>query len=559
MSSEFKFSEQIKQLEIYLKEKNVKNFDYSQCKDLKQIGEGGFGIVYSATFQGTKYALKSLRKNLQLQEEDIRDFKDELENFYKIEDHPNVIKFYGISRDSNDFLFVLQLADGGNLRDYLFGKQKDNFYEISWSELIQIANDIANGLNHLHNNRIIHRDLHSKNILIHDNRALISDFGISKQMDYSTSGTQVKGMMAYIEPQCILQYKMDDNKKVFKRDKKSDIYSLGMLLWELTSGVPPFYRYPDYNIMHKIINMQREIPILNTPSDYTDLYRKCWSTNPDERPIMSNILETLNNLSKTTDNFKMQNKIDKLSNLSAMLSEIYIDLTNNGSEFKQISKLIKESIKQKETPEHMFEYLCENQDSDLNSCILGFFYLEGIGTSENHENAFNIFKKTADQISISKFYLGECFRCGYGTEKNLKSAISWYEKAEADGHARSINALGLCHIKGIGVKNDKNKAFDYFKKSYEMGYIPSCNNLGNCYEFGRGTKTNKVKAFEYYREAASQNCSSGQYNVSECYKNGIGTKKNLDEAKRWYKKATNNGYRNTTNSLWTRFWSCQLR
>ncbi|CAG8749165.1 13982_t:CDS:1, partial [Gigaspora rosea] len=77
MSSEFKFSEQIKQLEIYLKEKNVKNFDYSQCKDLKQIGEGGFGIVYSATFQGTKYALKSLRKNLQLQEEDIRDFKDE--------------------------------------------------------------------------------------------------------------------------------------------------------------------------------------------------------------------------------------------------------------------------------------------------------------------------------------------------------------------------------------------------------------------------------------------------------------------------------------------------
>ncbi|CAG8740207.1 6089_t:CDS:1, partial [Gigaspora rosea] len=161
---------------------------------------------------------------------------------------------------------------------------------------------------------------------------------------------------------------------------------------------------------------------------------------------------TLNNLSKTTDNFKMQNKIDKLSNLSAKLSKIYIDLTNNGSEFIQISKLIKEIIvKHQETPQRMFEYLCENQDNDLDSCILGFFYLEGIGTSEDYKDAFNMFEKTANQISIAKFYLGECFRCGYGTEKNLKSAITWYEKAEADGHARSINALGLCYIKEIGV------------------------------------------------------------------------------------------------------------
>ncbi|CAG8813144.1 23525_t:CDS:1, partial [Gigaspora rosea] len=71
----FKFSEQLEQLKIYLKNNNVKNFDYSQCKDLKPIGEDGFGIVHSATFQDKKYALKSLRKSLQLQEKDIRDFK----------------------------------------------------------------------------------------------------------------------------------------------------------------------------------------------------------------------------------------------------------------------------------------------------------------------------------------------------------------------------------------------------------------------------------------------------------------------------------------------------
>ncbi|CAG8742986.1 8334_t:CDS:2, partial [Dentiscutata erythropus] len=226
-----------------------------------------------------------------------------------------------------------------------------------------------------------------------------------------------------------------------------------------------------------------------TPSGYSDIYKKCWLTKPDERPTMDEILGTLNKLSETTTDFNIENKIDKLSNLSVKLSKIYIDSANNGTESLQISKLIEETIvKHQETSERMFEYLNENQDSD-NSCILGLFYHEGIGTREDREAAFNMLEKTANEISfnmlekpaneipIAKFYLGECFRCGYGTKKNLKSAVSWYEKAANDGHARSMNALGLCHIKGIGVKINKNKAIDCFNKAYEMNYIPSCNNL----------------------------------------------------------------------------------
>ncbi|RIB20904.1 kinase-like domain-containing protein [Gigaspora rosea] len=173
-------------------------------------------------------------------------------------------------------MLVLQLANNGNLRNYLRNKQVEGVYKISWAELIRIASDIANGLKDLHNKCIIHRDLHSKNILIINGRALITDFGISKQLNDTTSSSSNKGgIPAYIEPQCYLQHEN------VKRDQRSDIYSLGVLLWELTSGIPPFYSFPDQAIIIKISKGEREKIIKNIPLNYANLYSNCWSSNPD--------------------------------------------------------------------------------------------------------------------------------------------------------------------------------------------------------------------------------------------------------------------------------------
>ncbi|RIB11934.1 kinase-like domain-containing protein, partial [Gigaspora rosea] len=216
--------------------------------------------------------------------------------------HPNVVKFYGISRElqTKNFMLVLQFADGDNLRDFLKLKSNkdNNYYRISWAELIKIARGITLGLKYLHENNIIHRDLHSKNILLDNGKVLIADFGISKRLDDTAATSSVKGIDAYIDPRCF-------NPEV-KRDKEFDIYSLGVLLWELMKGIPPPRNFT--NII-KDISRSKEKYIgdisINKKnnsalSEYANIYIKCWSPALEQRPKLDNILEKLDNISKKT-------------------------------------------------------------------------------------------------------------------------------------------------------------------------------------------------------------------------------------------------------------------
>src|SRR3954453_9849782 len=124
---------------------------------------------------------------------------------------------------------------------------------------------------------------------------MIADLGLSKQLSVeSTSNSKLYGMPAYIEPQC---YK-DDN---YVRDKRSDIYSLGVLLWELTSGCPPFSQIPPVTLNYKIAIGFREQPVIDTPSAYVRLYKKCWDDDPNLRPDIDNVFNALEKLSLQSD------------------------------------------------------------------------------------------------------------------------------------------------------------------------------------------------------------------------------------------------------------------
>ncbi|RIB27990.1 kinase-like domain-containing protein [Gigaspora rosea] len=204
--------------------------------------------------------------------------------------YENVIKFFGVASDESALYLVLEYADLGNLRKYL----SDN--NLNWNQKINIGRQITCGLYFLHRNEIVHCDLHTKNVVIHKNgdgiRAIITDFGLSKVLTRnSTSDQQIGGCVGFVDPKLL-----DSNGGT--PDYKSDIYSLGVVLWEITSdGRKPFKEHlskaGSIRVSIEILRGMREKPIKGSTISYVELYTNCWNGNPDSRPKIEQVYKSI--------------------------------------------------------------------------------------------------------------------------------------------------------------------------------------------------------------------------------------------------------------------------
>src|SRR4051794_34495295 len=105
---------------------------------------------------------------------------------------------------------------------------------------------------------------------------MIANFGLSKQLNEIKSNPVVYGLPAYFDPQCIINNNYEQN-------EKSDIYSLGVLFWAISSGKPPFHGISEFKIIVDINKGKREKPISSTPLKYQQLYENCWKEEPYQR------------------------------------------------------------------------------------------------------------------------------------------------------------------------------------------------------------------------------------------------------------------------------------
>ncbi|CAB5209038.1 unnamed protein product [Rhizophagus irregularis] len=270
---------------------DINHFVYNEFNNLEEIDEGTSGTFKKANLKNQRItvAIKSLNNSI-INENDFNEFITKLKTFQKI-NHPNINHFLGLTRDPNDnYFLVWEYANEGNLRNYL----KNKFNMLRWNDKIQMALDIALGLMFLHSEQIIHGNLHAYNILIKSGRLMITDFELSVDV-------------VYFEP----QYLRDPR---YKRDKKSDIYSLGILLWELSSGHPPFSNYGQEefsSVQTLIINGKREDPVENTPFEYQQLYQKCWCDDSVIRPGINEVREILSQMKLRFDTDEYINEIFK--------------------------------------------------------------------------------------------------------------------------------------------------------------------------------------------------------------------------------------------------------
>ncbi|RIA94185.1 kinase-like domain-containing protein [Glomus cerebriforme] len=189
----------------------------------------------------------------------------------------------------------MNYCDSGDLNNYLANK----FYDISWNEKLWIVNDIVDGLVNIHKLNIIHRDLHSGNILLNSanimskcsKEAVLCDLGISKSALESTED-KIYGIINYMDPE------------VFKNRTytiASDIYSLGMVMWELMTGRRPFWdrvHDDDDELILEICDGLRPPIVTNAPKGYIELMKECWHSDPEKRPKAIEIRKKLKEIKK---------------------------------------------------------------------------------------------------------------------------------------------------------------------------------------------------------------------------------------------------------------------
>ena len=201
------------------------------------IGTGGMANVYKAVVvaqngpvpAGTEVAVKVLRQELMHDPDLVRRFKNESKAISLL-NHPNIVKVYDVSVSDNLQYIVMEYVDGMTLRDYL----NERGGKLTSRETVHFISQILKALDHAHRNGVVHRDIKPQNIMLLDNGQLrMMDFGIARvsRAENQLTGGKAMGSVHYISP---------EQAKGEETDRKSDIYSVGVMMYEMLSGKLPF-------------------------------------------------------------------------------------------------------------------------------------------------------------------------------------------------------------------------------------------------------------------------------------------------------------------------------
>eukprot|EP00063_Salmo_salar_P015652 XP_013990487.1 PREDICTED: mitogen-activated protein kinase kinase kinase 12-like isoform X3 [Salmo salar] len=240
---------------------------FEEISDLQWVGSGAQGAVFLGKFHGEDVAVKK-----------VRDIKEtEIKHLRKLK-HPNIITFKGICTQAPCYCILMEYCAQGQLYEVLRAGRN-----ITPSLLIDWAMGIAGGMNYLHLHKIIHRDLKSPNMLItHDDLVKISDFGTSKELFDKSMKMSFAGTVAWMAPEVIRNEPVSE---------KVDIWSFGVVLWEMLTGEVPYKDVDSSAIIWGVGNNSLNLPIPKScPDGFKILLRQCWNCKPRNRPSFRQIL-----------------------------------------------------------------------------------------------------------------------------------------------------------------------------------------------------------------------------------------------------------------------------
>ncbi|RAL44742.1 hypothetical protein DM860_003501 [Cuscuta australis] len=262
------------------------NIDFSEVNIGIRVGIGFFGEVFRGIWNGIEVAVKVYLEQ-DLSQENIEDFANEISILSRIR-HPNVILFLGACTKPPLLSMVTEFMEMGSLYHLIHASGQKN--KLSWRRRLKMLCDICRGLIYIHRMKIAHRDLKSANCLVNKHwKVKICDFGLSRLLttkpmrDSSAAGTP-----EWMAPELIRNEPFTE---------KCDIFSLGVIIWELYTLNRPWEGNPSVQVVYAVANDGKRLDIPDGPVG--KLISDCWVEQPDERPDSLQVLSRLLELEHT--------------------------------------------------------------------------------------------------------------------------------------------------------------------------------------------------------------------------------------------------------------------
>lgn len=534
-------------------------------KIIEKIGSGGMGDVFRGfdVMLERDVAIKSLRPELGQREDLIARFRSEAVAMGRL-NHQNIATVYNFMYQDGQYFLVMEFVPGQPLNKIL-----EERGSLPVAEALPLLRNILKGLEHAHQFGIIHRDIKPANIMITHSGLKLMDFGIARilQQARQTQAGRMVGTLEYMSPEHL---------QGLETDARTDIYSVGIVAYELLTGHLPFKKDTDYAIIKAQIE-EKPSPLRalapDIPESIERVILKALHKNAGKRyqtatefiaaiescitPIAPDPIHrkrlpfwtffTVTFIFLFAIVFYFIHKNDpEIGDYTALPIEQLEKLAKNGDQKAQ-NEMGYRYIKGKNipyNPEKAFEWYQKAAESDLAEAQLymGTFYLKGQGTKQNMEKAKFWFDKAAQAgLPEAALHLG----IWYDTQGDYDQSLEWFKKSDNQGNKEASRYIGFFYAN----KNNYPAAIPWLEKAARSGDAHALHALGMIAYNGVNGHEDLIKAKELLEKAAEKNHAGAQFVLGTMYRRGKGTIVNLELARMWFQRAKENGYKDAEKEL----------
>ena len=527
------------------------------------LGSGGMGSVYKG-----KGLVPNPKDTQKTKEIDVaikvlfRDLTDNISHIERVKraaeikiKHDNLIEMVDFIVQDGIYHDVSVFVEGKDLSK-IIEENKMQGKVFSYEESKKIVLDVLSGLEELHKNQIIHRDIDPSNIRIcPDGSAKLMDFGVvrltgGKTKSLTGVGTLI-GKPNYSPPEQI----RGENDKI---NESTDLYALGITIYEMLTGKAPFDKGNEFDTMQAQVN--DPLPKNNALNDgIFDFLLKATAKQQGKR--FQNVAEFRNAFNNPTERAWWKKKQVQI------LGALGIVTTLGGGGFlvnhQHNASLAEENIKKAsyflniakyDSSKIYYQKAVEFVDDDSTKQKIKMLDALIPALNDMYKAKYSeSFKKLmlASELGSgdADYYLGEFKYNGLGTVKDLRKGWQYTNSALKRGFGMANWRIASCYERGQGVSKNQKMAAAYYLKSVEpirkladSGDPEGLANLGGMYSSGNGLPKNEILGLEYYLKSANKGYAFVQQNLASMYRYGSGTAINLPEAVKWYSTSASLGH-----------------